>query len=307
MRAVRKLVLGVDWDASRSLVRFDVSGLQSHPDWNIKAASMKLYAYDASGCNGSSASTLYVFAPTNGWNETSTWANARSGVPGSSLGGTQVATSNFMAGGGCAQYQYFDVGGTVNSWARSSNPNNGFLLRVSDGDENTLSSYRRWLTRDNGGNAPELDVTYNVATNVGAPDVAPKVGGQLTSGSPQLSVQTSDSDSPSLNVDFWVYANNGGSAGSQVFYGRAGNVPANQRTMLQVPGQYLQYGATYLWKARASDEYGESYSEVQGTPFTVDNVAPDKPKLSSNLRANDWVRPNTGDGQHLNPDAPLSI
>jgi len=290
---------GGSWSASRALVRFDVSSLRSHPDWNIKAASMKLYAYDAAGCNDNTAPTLYAFTPTNGWDETSTWNDSRSGVHGYDLGGSQVQTSNFMAGGGCAQWQYFDVGGPVNSWAHTAATNNGFLLRVSDADENNTGSYRRWYTRDNNGANPELDVTYNVATNVGQADVAPKVGGYLTSGNPMLSVQTYDSDSPTLNVDFWVYANNEGLAGQQVFYGRASGVPANQRAALQVPGQYLQPNGTYVWKARASDEYGESYSETSGPPFTVDAGPPSQPKITSILRENDWVRTNTADGQHL--------
>ena len=175
---------------ARSLVYFDVSELSSSISDGSIGADAKFYLnlYDAGATEIEDDTVMYAYAVSQSWTEgggkftdfpqstngaswkyknastASVWATANS-----SLGGTyfEASSSSYTFDKNASIDPRWDVTGIVNSWISGSTPNEGFLVKRTDGEETSTSGsgmFRFFSSDTHTVFPPKLEVVWDDAT-----------------------------------------------------------------------------------------------------------------------------------------------
>ncbi len=144
---------------ARSLIKFNIGGLQSDAGTKILSADFLVYNYYSSSCTKTPVGLHRV---TSSWSPSSVvWGSGTPTYVSTALA-TETAANGYNAN--CPDgYIHFDNEGIrslVEGWANGTTPNYGVLLKA--GNENDSLSWKRFHSADYGGvRVPRISVTYN--------------------------------------------------------------------------------------------------------------------------------------------------
>ena len=267
----------------RSFVKFSQAPISAK---HVISATLSLYQwYTPTGCT---AKNSRIYALSAGFDDSTTWTTQ----PGA--GPTLYAQSNAVYGAtGCTSWwNTYDVTSLAAGWAGGTIANYGLLVR--SGTESDTSAWWRFYGQTNGTNVPTLAVSYNSYPTVGVRSTVPSTPCATGSGRPfennvrpRLNGIFSDADGGTVKGSFEVWPQGGSSAfnsGTSLTWTPPGTV--NGWTMTSS----LTNNSSYQWRVRGWD--GTDYSTAWSSwcEFTVDNVAPGAPTISSTgYPANTWT------------------
>lgn len=271
---------------------------------DIQSATLKLWNRNAGSC---AAATMHAYPLTSSWTMAGTvWSNK----PTFTTSSNYASSASFAHGysGSCpAAWVDINVTKIVAAWASGAmDPANGLQL---SGTETSGSQWWAFCSRDYDPNAaactvssnvPTLSVTYN--SYPGIPKSLAVEPSNAVSGTtwtdtltPEISATIGDGDGGTMRADFEVWAGSSNSPAVEVVSGsKRGSV--GSPILWSVPSGNLTDGSTYEFRVRGND--GVDFGPWSAWKvFTVDTVAPQLPKVSSDTwTAGQWSDSNATTG-----------